>query len=115
FFPRYLFVALDLRRQMWRSIYGTIGVATLVTSGGRPTPLPIGIVERLIELSDDRGIVNFGPKLKAGDRVEIMSGPFASLIGVLESLDASGRVRVLLEILGGEVPVRTTVDAVLPV
>lgn len=115
FFPRYLFIALDIKRQMWRSVFGTIGVTTLVTSGGNPAPLPIGVVERLIELSDEQGVMNFGPKLKVGDKVEIMSGPFASLIGVLKSLDASGRVRVLLELLGGEVPVRTTVDAVLPV
>ena len=115
FFPRYLFIALDIKRQMWRSVYGTIGVATLVTSAGRPAPLPVGIVERFIELADDRGIMNFGPKLKVGDKVEMMSGPFASLIGVLQSLDSSGRVRVLLELLGGEVPVRTTMDAILPV
>ena len=115
FFPRYLFIALDLKRQMWRSVNGTIGVTGLVTAGGRPQPLPIGIVERLIALSDERGIVNFGPKLKVGDKVEIMSGPFAKMIGVLTSLDAAGRVRVLLALLGGEVPVTTRVDAVLPV
>ena len=46
--------------------------------------------------------MNFGPKLKVGDRVEMMGGP-PSLIGVLQSLDASGRVKVLLELLGGEV------------
>jgi transcriptional antiterminator RfaH len=115
FFPRYLFITLDLQRQMWRSVNGTLGVAVLVTSGGRPAPMPKGIVERFIELSGDRGIMNFGPKLKVGDKVEILSGPFASLIGTLESLDAAGRVRVLLELLGGEVPVRTRVDAVLPV
>ena len=115
FFPRYLFVALDVQRQMWRSVNGTIGVTSLVSSGGRPIAMPTGVVERFIELSDERGILNFGPKLKVGDRVEILSGPFASLIGTLQSLDAAGRVRVLLELLGGEVPVTTRVDGILPV
>jgi transcription antitermination factor NusG len=115
FFPRYLFISLDLQRQMWRSVNGTIGVISLVASAGRPMAMPQGVVERFIELSDDRGILNFGPKLKVGDKVEILSGPFASLIGTLKSIDAAGRVRVLLELLGGEVPVTTRVDAVLPV
>jgi transcription termination/antitermination protein NusG len=115
FFPRYVFVALDIQRQMWRSVNGTFGVVSLVTSGGRPVALPRGIVEHFIELADERGIMNFGPRLQVGGRVEILSGPFASLIGTLKSLDAAGRVKVLLELLGGEVPVTTRVDAVLPV
>ena len=37
FFPRYLFVALDLDRHRWRSVNGTIGVSSLVMVG---TTLP---------------------------------------------------------------------------
>src|SRR2546430_1503971 len=33
FFPRYLFVALDLTRHQWRSVNGTFGVASLVMRG----------------------------------------------------------------------------------
>src|SRR5277367_4580277 len=38
-FPGYLFVALDIRRDRWRSINGTIGVSRLIT-GGNGAPLP---------------------------------------------------------------------------
>jgi transcription antitermination factor NusG len=40
YFPGYLFVTLDLARQRWRSINGTLGVAHLVGAGERPTPVP---------------------------------------------------------------------------
>ena len=115
FFPRYVFVALDVQRQMWRSVNGTFGVVSLVTLGGRPAPLPVGIVERFMNSRTSGESSTFGPRLQVGGKVEILSGPFATLIGTLKSLDASGRVKVLLELLGGEVPVTTRVDAVLPV
>ena len=37
-FPRYLFVAIDLNIQRWRSIYSTVGVSRLVCNGDDPTP-----------------------------------------------------------------------------
>src|SRR5262245_64991181 len=42
FFPRYLFVALDLTRDQWRSVNGTFGVARLVMQGEQPAPVPRG-------------------------------------------------------------------------
>jgi transcriptional antiterminator RfaH len=39
FFPGYLFVALDLARDRWRSINGTLGVKRLLVDGdGAPLP-----------------------------------------------------------------------------
>src|SRR5262252_6233262 len=53
-FPRYLFVVLDLERDRWLSVRSTVGVSSLFGSrDGRPVPVPIGIVESLIERSDD--------------------------------------------------------------
>ena len=47
FFPRYLFVSLDLSRDQWRSVNGTFGVASLIMEGERPKPVPRGVVEAL--------------------------------------------------------------------
>ena len=51
----YVFVALDLGRDRWRSINGTFGVAQLVTTQSRPIPVPTGIVEALIATAMNRG------------------------------------------------------------
>ena len=50
-FPGYLFVALDLDRDRWRSVNGTFGVSRLVMSESAPLAVPFGIVEGLARLS----------------------------------------------------------------
>ena len=101
-FPRYIFLILDLSRDRWLSVRSTIGVAALFTSEDRPVPVPAGVVEGIIARSDGNVIT---AELTKGQSVRIVSGPFANLVGTLERLDAAGRTRVLLEIMGTAVPV----------
>src|ERR1700746_2593156 len=77
FFPRYLFIVLDLARHQWRSVNGTIGVSRLVMCGDQPNPVPPGVVEALIEAADARGDLRLGIKLRSGGAVRLMAGPFA--------------------------------------
>src|SRR5690606_4437557 len=56
-FPRYLFLAMDVERQRWRSVNGTRGVAQLVRQGDRPAPIPSGIIEALRARADASGAV----------------------------------------------------------
>jgi transcriptional antiterminator RfaH len=103
-FPGYLFVALDLRRDRWRSINGTIGVSRLITGGaGAPQPVPDGVVETLFSYIDETGACRFDRDLTVGQTVRVIAGPLAAAIARLVRLDARGRVQVLLEILGGQV------------
>jgi transcriptional antiterminator RfaH len=105
FFPRYLFVVLDLSRDRWRSVNGTFGVSRLVMGGDLPCPAPPGIVETMLAAADAEGLVDLRPDLKIGAPVRLAAGPFAEQLAVLERLDDSGRVRVLLNMLGRQVPV----------
>lgn len=113
-FPRYLFVALDLGRDRWRSLYGTFGVSTVVMDGERPRPVPQGVVEALAEAADAAGVVDYANALQVGDDVRFLKGPFADMVGRLVAMDERGRVGVLLEILGGERVVAATPDALVP-
>lgn len=103
-FPSYMFVLLDVDRDRWRCVNGTGGVASLIMGGERPQPVPVGVVENLLDLIDEEGMVWFDRNLREGQTVRVVAGPFTSAIGVLERLDANGRVRVLLDIMSGEVP-----------
>jgi len=105
FFPRYMFVVLDLDRDQWRPINGTRGVANLVMQGDRPQPVPLGIVETLVASTGEDGLLKVRPRLSVGDPVRLLQGPFAEYLGTLDRLDDSGRVLVLLEMLGRRVPV----------
>jgi len=103
-FPSYLFLVLDLGRDRWLSVRSTIGVSSLVTCNERPIPVPVGVVESLIERSD-HNVIRLDNGLVEGQSVRILSGPFADFVGTLERLDDAGRVRVLLEMMGTAVPV----------
>jgi transcription antitermination factor NusG len=103
-FPGYNFVILDVDRDRWRSINGTLGVARLLAAQKLPVPVPACVVEALVDALDDQGLVLLGGSLKPGQAVRIVAGPFAGGLGVLERLDGKGRVRVLLSILGGQAP-----------
>jgi transcription elongation factor/antiterminator RfaH len=107
FFPRYMFIILNPEHDQWRPINGTLGVARLVMQGERPNPVPPGIVEPLIASTGPDGLLQLrlGPQLKVGDSVRLTQGPFAEYLGTLDRLDESGRVRVLLDMLGRQVPV----------
>jgi transcriptional antiterminator RfaH len=112
-FPRYLFVVLDLERDRWSSINGTVGVSYVVNCEDRPVPVPVGIVESLIGQSSN-DVTRLDANLIVGQNVRILSGPFADLVGRLERLDDAGRVCVLLELMGTAVPVATHRSALAP-
>ena len=114
FFPRYLFVVLDLNRHQWRSVNGTYGVCSLVMRGELPCPVPPGIVESMIACADADGLLQLRANLKVGEAVRLAAGPFAERLGILDRLDDSGRIRVLLDILGRQVPVCLSQDHALP-
>ena len=103
-FRGYIFVIFDPERDQWRSINGTLGIARLITAESRPIPVPAGVVEALVGALDSSGLVLLGADLKPGDAVRIIAGPFAGGLGKLERLDAKRRVRVLLNIMGGQAP-----------
>jgi transcription elongation factor/antiterminator RfaH len=109
-FPRYIFVELNLSRDRWRSINGTVGVSSLVTSVDRPLPLPDGLVEALMSAQACGFDRSLDDAFQVNDRARFDSGHFAEMIGRIQSIDEKGRVQVLLEIMGRTVPVQTTVS-----
>jgi transcriptional antiterminator RfaH len=105
FFPGYLFISFDPAHDRWRSINGTCGVARMVMQGDTPLPAPLGVVEALRAACDSNDLLQHAVDLRPGQSVRIMAGAFADFVGQLEQLDDRGRVRVLLDIMGGRIPV----------
>jgi transcription antitermination factor NusG len=82
--------------------------------GEEPHPVPYGVVEALIAAGDAHGILQLGPNLQVGGPVRLLAGPFAEQLATLDHLDESGRVRVLLDILGRQVAISTGANNILP-
>jgi transcription antitermination factor NusG len=95
-------------------VNGTRGVVRLLMQGGTPQPVPKGIVEGLEARTREDGTIDLRSALKIGGTVRIVDGPFAEFVGTLEHLDAAGRVRVLLALLGRSVSVALRSEALLP-
>ena len=113
-FPNYLFVILDLGKDRWRSVNGTFGVSRMIMAGDQPEPVPENVVETLISFMDEGGVVRFTSTLRVGQTVRVLTGPFANAIGSLERLDANGRVRILLDIMGGRIPATLSAAELAP-
>jgi transcriptional antiterminator RfaH len=105
YFPRYLFIWLDLERQQWRPVISTCGVRSIVGYGDRPSRCPDGLVEEVRARVE--ALVPMSPAalpscpFKPGQEVEMNGRCFFRHRAIFECRTAIDRVRVLLEIMGG--------------
>ncbi len=113
-FPRYLFVAVDMAAQRWRSIYSTVGIARLVCNGDEPTAVPDGVVEALKSREDADGFIklDYRPQFRAGDKIRVLDGAFSSCLGLFEGMAERERITILLDLLGRKVRVVLDADLV---
>ena len=113
-FPRYLFVAIDMATQRWRSIRSTFGVSHLVTNGDEPAVVPEGGVRALKVREDAKGFVKLhaAPAFAPGDKVRVLGGAFMDNAGLFNGMADQDRVSILLEMLGRQVRVVLDADLV---
>lgn len=106
-FPRYLFVAIDMQSQRWRSVHSTVGVSRLVTNGNEPAAIVESVIDALRRREDASGFIQLdpAPSFSAGDRIRIAAGAFAEAFGLFEGLGDRARVAILLDLLGRKVRV----------
>jgi transcriptional antiterminator RfaH len=113
-FPRYLFVAIDLATQRWRSIQSTFGVSRLVCNGDDPALVPDGVVPALRAREDEKGFIKMEVRLALapGDKVRVLAGAFMDSAGLFNGLADHDRVSILLDMLGRKVRVLLDADLV---
>jgi len=113
-FPRYMFVAVDVATQRWRSIQSTFGVARLVSNGDDPAMVPEGVVSALRSREDKDGFINMDRKASfaPGDKVRVLAGAFMDSAGLFNALADRDRVSILLDLLGRKVRVLLDADMV---
>jgi transcriptional antiterminator RfaH len=98
-FPNYLFTAFDREREDWGLITSVDGVIGLITNGNMPVRVPDVVIDRLRN-ADAAGVFDAANKLNAGERVEIMEGPFATLFARVKSASKKDRMRIVLDSFG---------------
>ncbi len=111
-FPGYILVHMIMERddgtldeEVWHVVRHTPGVTGFVGIGNRPTPLSEEEVEAImkrIESEEPQLKVDF----RVGERVRIVSGPFADFTGtVVDLYPDKGKARVAVSFFNRETPV----------
>lgn len=113
-FPRYLFVAIDVAMQRWRSIQSTQGVSRLVCNGEEPAVVLGGVVAALKAREDTKGFVRMDAAcaFSLGEKVRVLSGAFTDSAGLFDGMGDRDRVAILLDMLGRKVRVYLDADLV---
>ncbi len=105
-FPNYLFARLDLGLHYYR-VKWTRGVSKILGNGGGPLSISERVIEAIRERMGEDHLVRLEEEWKEGDIVQITSGPFKDLMGIFHrKVSDTGRVRILLSLIGIDVPVQ---------
>jgi transcription antitermination factor NusG len=118
YFPGYLFVHADLAAAGTSRFNWMPYALGLVSFGGEPASVSDALVHAVRARVDElvREGVSYSLGLRPGDRVSICDGPLAGYSAVFQAhLSGAERVRVLLQVLRGEVAVELPWDQVVRV
>ena len=100
-FPGYVLVKMILTEETWYVVRNVRGVTGFVGAGGKPEPLSD---EEIRKMGFDMAPIEVD--YDTGDTVKIISGPLASFVGVVESINTEkSTVKVLVSMFGRETPV----------
>src|SRR5262245_36680370 len=89
-FPGYLFVLIKLQ---WHTARWSPGVVRLIMDGLAPAVVPDAIIAE-IRSRETGGLIELPPRLKRGDRVRLLRGPFAGHVGLYAGMKPHERVEV---------------------
>ena len=123
-YPGYVFVEMAtdddgrIPENVWFVIKETTGVGDFIGSGGKPSPMPMHDVEKMLEAAVKREesptLANLA--FKVGDRVKVTEGPFENLEGTVDEINSQkGTVRVVATIFGRATPIEIEYWQVEPV
>lgn len=99
-FPGYVFIKTDLHPHSHLDIVKTVGAVRLIGSNLGPVAVPDETIDSLrIMVTSDQDI-STGMRLRKGDRVLVVDGPFTGVTGTFMRYRGKGRVIVNIEALG---------------
>jgi len=99
-FPGYLFVKTDLNPHEHIEILKTAGAVRLIGNKDGPVSITDNTVESLRIMVTTEHPIATGTRFKKGDRVMVVEGPFAGVVGIFIRYRGQGRVIVDIEALG---------------
>ena len=113
-FPGYMFIRFDKAESEWHKINSTYGVSRLITFNSILKSIPTIFVDHLMKRYDlSRKLLPI-QKLKKGDQVTVLTGPFANFIATVEKCESEQRIWVLMDLMGRKTKTQTSSNALQP-
>ena len=109
-FPGYMFIRFDKAESEWHKINSTYGVSRLITFNSILKSIPTTFVDNLMMRYDSSGKLLPMQKLKKGDQVTVLTGPFADFIATVEKYEADQRIWILMDLMGRKTKIQTPSD-----
>ena len=109
-FPGYMFISVMTNNPDWRKVSSTLGVSRIVSFDGKPKAMPERLVSDIMLRCDKYGKLQPLELLESGDKVELLTGPFANYIANVEKLESSTRIWVVMEIMGQKTKIDVSKD-----
>jgi transcriptional antiterminator RfaH len=109
-FPGYMFIKFDRAESEWHKINSTYGVSRLITFNSILKSIPTIFVDHLMKRYDLSGKLIPIKKLKKGDQVTVLKGPFANFIATVEKYEADQRIWILMDLMGRKTKIQTPSD-----
>jgi len=107
-FPNYLFAKIDIDVHYYK-VKWTRGVSKILGVGSEPIPISEKVIQTIKARMGENNLVKLEEGLEKGTLVQFTSGPFKDLMGVFDKKMSDGkRVRVLLSLIGVDVPVQVS-------
>ena len=113
-FPGYMFIRFNRAESKWHKINNTYGVSRLITFNSILKPIPTKFFDNLMKRYDSSGKLIPIEKLKNGDQVTVLKGPFANFIATVEKYEDDQRIWVLMDLMGRKTKIHTSSDALQP-
>ncbi|PWL77045.1 transcription termination/antitermination protein NusG [Candidatus Gastranaerophilales bacterium] len=104
-FPGYVLVEMIMDEDSWYVVRHTAGVTKFVGSAKKPIPARDSEIKKIINRSTSTA-QKIELDVKAGDKVRIISGPFADFVAdIIEVYPDKSKLRANVSIFGRETPV----------
>ena len=104
-FPGYVLVEMIMDDDRWYLVRHTAGVTKFVGTAKRPIEAKDSEIKKIIHRTQGQS-VKIELDVKVGDKVKIISGPFADFIGdITEVYPDKSKIRANVSIFGRETPV----------
>ena len=109
-----MFITFDRAETKWYKINNTYGVSRLVTFNSILKSIPTTFIDNLMNRCDLSGKLLPIKKLKKGDQVKLLKGPFAKFIATVETYEDDQRIWVLMDLMGRKSKILAPSDSLQP-